>query len=91
MLNIRIVSLALGIWASVSFVVCVLWGLATPEALHMHAFLEILLPGFEWLTAASALLGLIESFLFGIYAGVVYVIPYNMLVRRFGAAGAGQG
>ena len=84
MLNLKVVSLSLGIAAAVSFVVCLLWGLLLPEALHMHGFLELILPGFTWLSMGSALLGLVESFLFGVYAGVVYVPVYNFFTRRLG-------
>ncbi len=82
MLNLKTVTLALGITAAISFAICVLWGLLLPEALHMHQFLELLLPGFTWLSVGSAVLGLFESFLFGAYAGVVYVPVYNFLSRR---------
>jgi hypothetical protein len=50
----------------------------------MHAFLELVLPAFQWLTAWSFVLGLIESFLWGFYAGIVYVPIYNTLKRRWG-------
>lgn len=50
MLNIKVVSWALCLWSALTFVVCVFYGLATPEALHRHAFLEQVLPGFKWLT-----------------------------------------
>ncbi len=84
MLNIRIVSWALGLSSAVSFIVCVLWGLITPQSLHMHVFLEQILPGFTWLTWWGFLLGLVESFLFGVYAAIVYVPIYNGLTKRFG-------
>jgi len=51
----------------------------------MHTFLESVLPGFEWLTWWGFLLGLIESFLYGVYAGLVFVPIYNFLYRRWGA------
>lgn len=84
MLNIKIVSWALGLSSAVSFIVCVLWGLITPQSLHMHVFLEQILPGFTWLTWWGFVLGLIESFLFGVYAAIVYVPIYNGLTKRFG-------
>ena len=84
MLNIKVVSWALGIWAAITFVVCVFYGLAVPEALHMHAFLEQVLPGFKWLTWWAFLLGLVLSFLYGAYAGLVYVPIYNFFNRRWG-------
>ncbi len=83
MLNIKVVSWALATTALISFVVCVGYGLVTPETLHMHAFLEQVLPGFKWLTLPGFLIGLVESFLYGAYAGLVYVPVYNFFAHRF--------
>lgn len=84
MLNIKVVSWSLGLWGALTFIVCVFYGLAVPEALHMQAFLEQLLPAFQWLTWWGFLLGLVQSFLYGAYAGLVYVPIYNFLQRRWG-------
>ena len=81
MLRIKTVSLSLGLTFAVSFVICVLWGLLLPEQLHMHEFLQYVLPGFTWISFGSAVLGLVESFLFGVYFGVVYAPIYNWLNR----------
>lgn len=86
MLQIKLVSWALGLFGAFTFLVCVLYGLTVPEAYHMHAFLEQVLPAFKWLTWWGFLLGLIESFLYGAYAGIVYVPIYNWLARRYGDA-----
>jgi hypothetical protein len=86
MLNIKVVSWALGLSGAISFVVCVLYGLVTPQSLHMHPFLEQVLPGFKWLTWLGFLLGLAESFLYGVYAAIVFVPIYNLLTKRFGDA-----
>lgn len=83
MLNIKVVSWALATTALITFLVCVSYGFATPESLHMHAFLEQVLPGFKWLTLQGFLIGLGESFLYGAYAGLVYVPVYNFFARRF--------
>ena len=83
MLNIKVVSWALATTVLISFLVCVSYGLATPESLHMHAFLEQVLPGFKWLTPQGFFIGLVESFLYGAYAGLVYVPVYNFFTRRF--------
>ena len=72
MLNIKVVSWALATMTLISFLVCVSYGLATPESLHMHVFLEQVLPGFKWLTLPGFLIGLVESFLYGVYGGMVY-------------------
>jgi hypothetical protein len=79
----KVVSWALATTSLVSFLVCVAYGLAVPESLHMHEFLEQVLPGFEWLTWQSFFVGLIESFLYGAYAGIVYVPIYNFFKRRW--------
>ena len=84
MLNIKLVSWALGLWGAVIFVTCVIYGLVTPESLHMHAFLEQVLPAFKWLTWWGFLLGLAESFLYGAYAGLVFVPIYNFPQRCCG-------
>gem|GEM_PF-137473 len=83
-LNTKLISWALGIFTAVSFVLCVIYGLVTPQSLHMHAFLEQVLPAFKWLTWWGFLLGLVESFLYGVYAGMVFCPIYNWLNRRFG-------
>ncbi|GMR25614.1 MAG: hypothetical protein BMS9Abin39_0925 [Ignavibacteria bacterium] len=85
MLNIKIITLALGLFTAISFLFCILYGLLSPGSIHMSNFLESVLPGFKWLTWWGFLLGLIESFLYGVYAGLVYVPIYNFLYKRWGA------
>ncbi len=84
MLNMKIVSWSLGIFTAISFVLCVIYGLIVPKGLHMHEFLEMVLPAFEWLTVWGFVLGLIESFLYGAYTGIVFVPIYNLLFYRWG-------
>ena len=47
MLNIKVVTWSLAIFTSFTFVFCVVYGLLTPESIHMSAFLQQVLPGFE--------------------------------------------
>jgi hypothetical protein len=49
-LNMKVVTWSLGIWAAFTFVFCVVYGLLTPSSMHMYALLEQVLPGFKWLT-----------------------------------------
>ncbi len=84
MLNTKLVTWASGIFAAITFVLCVIYGLVTPQSLHMSEFLEVVLPAFKWLTWWGFLLGLVESFLYGAYAGLVYCPIYNWLHRRWG-------
>ncbi len=88
MLNFRVVTWSLALFGAVTFVLCVLYGLVVPESLHMTAFLEAVLPGFRWLTFGGFVLGLVESFLYGAYAGVVFVPIHNRLARRWGTPAA---
>ena len=81
MLNVRVVSWSLGIFTSISFLLCVIYGLIVPQSLHMSAFLELVLPAFKWLTLPGFILGLVESFLWGAYTGMVFVPIYNFLLR----------
>ena len=87
MLNTKIVSLSLGIFTAISFVLCVIYGLIAPPNLHSAALLESVLPAFKWLTSGSFCLGLIESFLYGACAGLIFVPIHNLLTRRWGNAG----
>lgn len=86
MLSIKVVTWSLGLFGAVSFVVCVLYGLIAPETLHMHGFLESALPGFRWLTPGGFVIGLVESFLYGVYAGLVFTPIYNGLSKRWAGA-----
>jgi len=84
LLNMRVVSWSTGIFTAFTFILCVLYGLVVPERLHgMSAFLEMVLPAFEWLSFRGFILGLIESFLYGAYIGIVFVPIYNFLSRRW--------
>ena len=90
MLDIKVVSWALGIFTASSFVLCVIYGLIAPPSLYTAAFLEMVLPAFKWLTFWGFCLGLIESFLYGACVGLVFVPIYNFLDRRWGALAGGQ-
>lgn len=83
MLNLKVWTCSLGLTGLVSFLLCVLWGLLTPETVHMHVLLEAVLPGFVWLTAGSFFLGLIESALWGAYGALVFVPIHNFFHRKW--------
>ncbi|MGE5302680.1 MAG: DUF5676 family membrane protein [Alphaproteobacteria bacterium] len=50
----------------------------------MAGFLEMALPGFKWLTWSGFLIGLVESFLYGAYTGLVFAPIYNFYQRKWG-------
>ena len=83
MLNIKVVTWSLAIWTSFMFVSCVVYGMLTPPGVHMYAFLQQVLPGYESLSWRGFLVGLIQSFLYGAYAGLVYVPINNFMHRKW--------
>ncbi|HLE09502.1 MAG TPA: DUF5676 family membrane protein [Thermodesulfobacteriota bacterium] len=85
-LNIKVIAWSAGIFTAITYLLCVLYGLIVPERLHgMVNFLEMVLPAFRWLTLPGFLFGLVESFLYGAYAGVVFAPIYNFINRKCGA------
>lgn len=88
-LSVKAMTWSLGLFGAVSFVLCVIYGLLAPPALHAARLLEMILPGFRWLKAGSVVLGLAESFLYGVYAGLVLTPIYNFVARKDSARRAG--
>jgi uncharacterized protein DUF5676 len=82
MLNWKVVTQSLASFAAISFALCVGYGLLAPPAFHPSWLLEAFLPGFKWLSLGSFVLGLIETALYGAWAGVLYSALYNYFARR---------
>lgn len=85
-LDWRAAGLAMGSLLSITYVVCVAYDLLFAQRMY-EAWLK-LLPGFTWISWASFFLGLIETFAYGIYFGLVFAPLYNFFQGRF-AAGKG--
>lgn len=83
MLNVKVWTGALALWATVVFVLCVLWGFVAPETGLHDRLLEEILPGFRWLTAGGFVVGLPESFTYGAVAGLLFAGLHNALYRRW--------
>lgn len=85
MLNKKVISWSLGLFFAFTYLLCIAYGLIVPQKLHgMRTFLEAILPAFTWLTFGGFLLGLLESFIYGAYAGLVFVPIYNFIHRKWG-------
>jgi hypothetical protein len=82
MLNVKVVTQSLSSFTAISFVLCVGYGLFAPAGFHPAWLLEAFLPGFKWLGVWSFVLGLVESALYGAWAGVLYAALYNYFARR---------
>ena len=78
-LKIKPVGHAMASFLAISYLLCIAFGLAMPEGVHMHTAWSPLLPGFEWLTVPGFFIGLVESYLYGWYFAFIFVPLY----RRF--------
>ena len=85
MLNLKLWTVTMGFWMAISFTLCVLGGVIAPGLPIPHRTLELLLPGFTWISLESFVLGLVETFLYGVYAGWLLVVIHNFFARRWGA------
>lgn len=74
--------LALGLFFTISFILCVGFDLIFPGQAMYQSWMR-LLPGFTWLTLGSFLLGLVESFAYGFYVALVFCPLYNFFVGKF--------
>lgn len=81
MLNMKVVTWSLALWTTFMFLFCVAFAMLTPQSLNMHALLLQVLPGFEWFSWRGFFVGLIESFLYGVYGGVSFVFIHNFVHR----------
>lgn len=81
-LNTKVVALSIGVLLAVFYVLCVIFDLLLP-AYAMKSAWSPLLPGFTWLTLSGFLLGLAESFIWGLLLGVIFVPIYNYFMDRF--------
>ncbi|MBN8632579.1 MAG: hypothetical protein J0L76_17210 [Rhodobacterales bacterium] len=67
---------------SATYVLCLLAALVLPPQ-GMRSVLEAVIPGFVWLTATSAVLGLLWAVFIGWYIAVLFVPIRNFAFRRF--------
>jgi len=66
---------------AISFTLCVGFDLAFPR-MAMYQSWQALLPGFEWISWSSFLLGLVESYGYGWYVALIWVPLYNVFNAR---------
>lgn len=73
--------LSLGLFLSITYVLCIGYDLLVPGQEMYHTWLR-LLPGFTWLTWPSFLLGLVESFAYGWYVALIFCPLFNFFAAR---------
>jgi hypothetical protein len=76
--------LALSLFLSISYVLCITGYLLLPGLPIQHSALAIFLPGFQLLSWKSFWLGLGESFGWGWYIALLFGPLYNFLAARRG-------
>lgn len=80
-LSLLAVGHATSLLLAISFALCVAFDLLFPEHAMYQAW-QKLLPGFEWLSWQSFLLGLIESYGYGWYVALIWVPIHNVITNR---------
>ena len=68
----------LGLLFAEIYVMFVIRDLISPLSISTQRVFEIVLPGFRWLTPGRFLLGLAESFLWGVYVALVLAPAANI-------------
>lgn len=81
-LPVLALGMSLGIFLSVTYVLCVAFDLLFPGMAMYETWLR-LLPGFTWLSWPSFALGLVESFAYGWYAALVFAPLFNFFARNW--------
>jgi hypothetical protein len=64
------------LFLAITFILCVCFDLLLPE-LAMYQGWQELLPGFEWISWKSFIIGLLWSYAYGWYFSLVWVPLYN--------------
>jgi len=79
-ISLKAVGHATSLFLAITFSLCVGFDLLFP-AHSMYGSWQKLLPGFEWISWSSFVLGLIESYGYGWYFTLVWVPLYNVSLR----------
>jgi len=76
---------ALSLFLVLTYLVCIGFDLVLPQY-AMYETWSGLLPGFVWLTPAGFAIGLVEIFLYGWYAALIFGAIFNAVANRSAAA-----
>jgi len=80
-LSLKAVGHATSLFLAITFVLCVGFDLVFPSR-AMYQSWQAMLPGFSWISWRSFLLGVVESYVYGWYATLIWVPIYNVSVQR---------
>ena len=80
-ISLSAVGHASSLFLAITFAICVAFDLLFPSHAMYQAW-QKLLPGFEWISWKSFLLGLIESYGYGWYFTLIWAPLYNVFSAR---------
>jgi len=80
-LSVTAIGHATSLFLVTTFILCVAFDLLVPQ-FRMYETWSALLPGFNWITWPSFLLGMVESYAYGWYFALIWVPLYNLFARR---------
>lgn len=75
------VGMSLGTFFVITYLLCVAYGFVAPGE-SMHELISMLIPGFNWISWGSFLIGLIVAFGYGWYVALIVVPLYNFFAAR---------
>lgn len=82
-ISLSAVGHATSLFLAITFTLCVGFDLLFPDHAMYKAWQD-LLPGFEWISAKSFFLGLVEAWAYGWYFALIWVPIYNVVAARSG-------
>ena len=74
--------LTLSAFFTITYVLCIVYGLVLPDQGFHRTLMPMLLPGFAWLTWPAYFIGLAWSVAFGWYVAAVFTPLYNFFAAR---------
>lgn len=72
---------ASSLFLAITFTLCVIFDLVFPQWAMYGAWRQFL-PGFQWISWRSFVLGLAESYAYGWYFALIWVPIYNVFANR---------
>ena len=83
MTNLSFIRLSafLASFLAITYTLCMLYGLVVPAGYRMDRAWELILPGFQWLSWVSFLIGLGEVLFYGVYITALYTLPSKLFLR----------
>lgn len=86
MLRVKIWTASLAVSGAIFYMLCLLGRFLIPNTGYHETFLEVVLPGFEWLTPVGFFAGLVGSLIYGAVMGWVFSTMHNIMARKWPGA-----